>query len=64
MKVIVFGATGGVGQHFVQMAVEASHEVTAFVRTPEKLKTTNGVNILKGMLLMKMMLRMQSQVMM
>lgn len=48
MKVIVFGATGGVGQHFVQMAVEAGHEVTAFVRTPEKLKTTNGVNIIKG----------------
>lgn len=47
MKIIVFGATGGVGQHFVQMAVAAGHEVTAFVRTPEKLKTT-GVNIIQG----------------
>ena len=47
MKIIVFGATGGVGQHVVKMAVEAGHEVTAFVRTPEKLKTT-GVNIIQG----------------
>ena len=47
MKIIVFGATGGVGQHFVQMAVAAGHEVSAFVRTPEKLKTT-GVNIIQG----------------
>lgn len=47
MKIIVFGATGGVGQHFVQMAVEAGHDVTAYVRTPEKLKTTN-VHIIQG----------------
>lgn len=47
MKIIVFGATGGVGQQFVQMAVEAGHEVTAFVRTPEKLKTA-GVHIIQG----------------
>ena len=47
MKIIVFGATGGVGQHVVEMAVAAGHEVSAFVRTPEKLKTT-GVNIIQG----------------
>lgn len=48
MKLIVFGATGGVGQHFVEMAVEAGHEVTAFVRTPEKLRTTENVQIIQG----------------
>lgn len=48
MKIIVFGATGGVGQHVVKMAVEAGHEVTAFVRTPSKLQTTADVNIVKG----------------
>ena len=48
MKLIVFGATGGVGQHFVRMAVEAGHEVTAFVRTPEKLHTKEGVHIIQG----------------
>ncbi|WP_254865265.1 SDR family oxidoreductase [Solibacillus isronensis] len=29
MKMIVFRATGGVGQHFVEMAVKAGHTVTA-----------------------------------
>lgn len=48
MKLIVFGATGGVGQHFVKMAVEAGHEVTAFVRTPDKLQTKEGVQIIQG----------------
>ena len=47
MKIIVFGATGGVGQQFVEMAVAAGHEVTAFVRTPEKLQTAN-VHIIQG----------------
>jgi uncharacterized protein YbjT (DUF2867 family) len=47
MKIIVFGATGGVGQHFVEMALAAGHDVTAFVRTPEKLKTTD-VTIIQG----------------
>lgn len=47
MKIIVFGATGGVGQHFVEMAVAGGHTVTAFVRTPEKLKTTE-VTIVQG----------------
>lgn len=48
MKLIVFGATGGVGQEFVKMAVEQGHEVTAFVRTPEKLKMTSGVVVIQG----------------
>jgi len=47
VKIIVFGATGGVGQHFVEMAVKAGHTVTAFVRTPEKLKTKD-VAIIQG----------------
>ena len=48
MKLIVFGATGGVGQEFIKMAVEQGHEVSAFVRTPEKLQTKSGVNIIQG----------------
>lgn len=47
MKIIVFGPTGGVGQHFVEMAVKADHTVTAFVRTPENLKTSD-VTIIQG----------------
>ena len=48
MKLIVFGATGDVGQQFVRMAVEEGHEVTAFVRTPEKLQTKEGVHVVQG----------------
>lgn len=42
MKIIVFGATGGVGQSVVKQAVANGFEVTAFVRTPAKLETTHG----------------------
>ena len=49
MKIIVFGATGGVGQLVVQQAVEEGFEVTAFVRTPSKLMAAEGqVNIIQG----------------
>lgn len=48
MKIIVFGATGGVGQHVVDRALRAGHDVTAFVRTPEKLRRRNGVTIKRG----------------
>src|SRR5690606_41949894 len=41
MKIIVFGATGGVGQSVVKQAVESGLEVTAFVRTPAKLETAH-----------------------
>ncbi|MEI8412502.1 MULTISPECIES: NAD(P)-dependent oxidoreductase [unclassified Kribbella] len=33
MKITVFGATGGIGGHVVQQALEAGHKVTAVVRT-------------------------------
>lgn len=37
MKISVFGASGGTGNHVVRQALEAGHQVTAFVRSPEKL---------------------------
>lgn len=39
-RIIVFGATGGVGRSVVKQALEQGFEVTAFVRTPDKLKLT------------------------
>lgn len=49
MKIIVFGATGGVGQSVVKQAVENGFEVTAFVRTPTKLEVTHdNLNIVQG----------------
>lgn len=41
MKIIVFGATGGVGRHVVNQALQAGYEVTAFVRDLTKLQIEN-----------------------
>ena len=38
MKLIVLGATGGTGLEIVRQAIEHGHSVTAFVRSPERLK--------------------------
>lgn len=47
MKLIVFGATGGVGKHVVDQALAAGHEVTVFARTPSKVGRSD-VTILQG----------------
>ena len=39
MKVLVLGATGGIGLELVRQAVERGHSVTALVRAPERLKS-------------------------
>lgn len=49
MKLIVFGAAGGTGKHLVQLAANAKHEVTAFVRMPSKLgPVPEGVRVVQG----------------
>jgi putative NADH-flavin reductase len=49
MKIIVFGATGGVGQHVVKQALEKGVEVTAFVRTPSKIQLVHEqLHIVQG----------------
>src|SRR5690606_24619142 len=49
MKIIVFGATGGVGRSVVKQAVENGFEVTAFVRTPSKLEVAHeNLHVVKG----------------
>lgn len=37
MQIAVFGATGGVGRHFVAQALEKGMKVTALVRSPARL---------------------------
>lgn len=37
MKLLIFGATGGVGRQVVAQALEEGHAVTAFARNPAKL---------------------------
>ncbi len=41
MKMTIFGATGRTGQYLLQQALQAGHEVTVLVRTPEKLAIEN-----------------------
>ena len=41
MRVVVIGATGGTGRQLVEQALARGHEVTAFVRTPAKLRTAH-----------------------
>lgn len=49
MKIIVFGATGGVGQSVVKQAVEKGFKVTAFVRTKAKLEVTHeNLTVVQG----------------
>jgi putative NADH-flavin reductase len=48
MRIALFGATGAVGGHFLNKALAAGHEVTALVRTPEKLREDTSLSALKG----------------
>lgn len=49
MKVLVLGATGGIGLELVRQAIDLGHSVTAFVRAPERLKPFQGrINLKQG----------------
>jgi uncharacterized protein len=47
MRIVVFGATGRVGQNFVEQSVAAGHSVTAYVRDAQKLKAV-GLRVYEG----------------
>lgn len=48
--VLVFGANGNVGSHFVNQALEAGYKIKAFVRNPQKyaLSEHQNVQVVKG----------------
>lgn len=49
MKLAIFGATGRTGQHLVQQALNAGHEVSVLARTPSKLTVQNPrLNVVQG----------------
>jgi len=49
MKIVVFGASRGVGLQVVKQALEMGHSMTAFVRSPEKFSVTHtNLTIFKG----------------
>lgn len=52
MKLVVLGATGGTGLEIVRQAIDRGHEVTAFVRSAERLKPFGDrVVVIQGNLL-------------
>jgi putative NADH-flavin reductase len=48
MKVIVFGATGGIGRLLVAGALDLGHAVTAFVRNGQTLEPRDGLRVVQG----------------
>lgn len=52
MKLLVLGATGGIGIELVRQALERGHAVRTFVRSPEKIRSYAGlINVVQGNLL-------------
>ena len=37
MRLLVLGATGGIGNYLLEYATARGHEVTAFARSPQKI---------------------------
>ena len=49
MKILIIGGTGGTGKQLIQQALEVGHQVTALVRSPEKIKIKDSnLHIVKG----------------
>ena len=48
MKILIFGASGPLGRAITQAALEAGHQVTAFVRTPGLLGSRPGLREVAG----------------
>lgn len=62
MKLMVLGATGGTGLEIVLQAIERGHQVTAFVRNPERLQMfREQITIVQGDLLSSAQLKQSIQ---
>ena len=48
MKILLLGATGGVGSHVLRLALAAGHDVTVLVRDPAALDVDDGVRVVVG----------------
>ncbi|MBO0725178.1 MAG: NAD(P)H-binding protein [Blastocatellia bacterium] len=48
MKLLVIGATGRTGTELVDLALARGHEVTAFVRSPQKIRPAGSLAVVRG----------------
>lgn len=49
LSILVFGATGGTGSHFVGLALAAGHRITAIARNPSAITMQHpNLNVVKG----------------
>ena len=48
MRLFVLGATGRTGMEIIDLARTRGHEVTAFVRSPQKLRPASSLRIVPG----------------
>jgi putative NADH-flavin reductase len=48
MRLFVLGATGRTGSEIIELARRRCHEVTAFVRSPQKLRPAASMNVVAG----------------
>ena len=48
MKVIIFGATGGIGKWAVKYALEKGYDVTVFVRNAKKVQPHEHLTVIEG----------------
>jgi putative NADH-flavin reductase len=48
MRLFVLGATGRTGTEIIDLAQKRGHQVTAFVRSPQKLKPAPSLTIVRG----------------
>lgn len=49
MRLFILGATGGTGRQLIDQALARGHHVTAFVRSPEKLRSRReGLSVQQG----------------
>ena len=48
MRIVVFGASGNVGGHFVRLAREAGHKLTAVIRPSTRYEPPSGVALEQG----------------
>jgi putative NADH-flavin reductase len=49
LRLFVLGATGHIGGHVLDLALERKHHVTAFVRSPQKLlRNDDDLTVIKG----------------